>query len=143
MIRKLLWLIATVGMLTHAAYADVQTVSISANSGGGVVAYAMQAASYRRNNVRVQVTGRCDSACTLYLSLPRNRICVGQGAFFRFHAPSGTADVSEAQRFMMRKYPGWVRQWIAARGGLSNRLITMDYAYARKFLPDCAQLAAR
>jgi hypothetical protein len=68
---------------------------------------------------------------------------VGQGALFRFHSPSGSADLGNAREFMMRKYPAWVRHWIAARGGLSSKLITMDFAYARKFLPNCDQLAAR
>jgi hypothetical protein len=121
-----------------------RTVSVANNSGGSVVEFAIKAASYRKSRTRLQITGRCDSACTLYLTLPRTQLCVAPGAFFRFHAPqaSSQSDAKTAQNFMMRKYPGWVRQWITARGGLSRRLITMDYRYASKFVPSCTNQAA-
>jgi hypothetical protein len=42
-----------------------------------------------------------------------------------------------AQVYLMRKYPGWVKSWIARNGGLSGRLVTMNYSYASKFLRRC------
>ena len=41
----------------------------------------------------------------------------------------------------MKKYPDWVRNWIEVQGGLSSRLIKMDYAYASRFIPSCAAVA--
>jgi hypothetical protein len=38
---------------------------------------------------------------------------------------------------MMRKYPRSVRAWIAAQGGLSDRLATMSYGYAQNFMRTC------
>jgi hypothetical protein len=39
---------------------------------------------------------------------------------------------------MMRKYPKWVRAWIAAQGGLSDRLTAMSYEYASKCVQTCS-----
>lgn len=114
-------------------------LTIRNNSGGNVARFAMRVADLRRQGTRVRIAGRCDSACTLYLGLPGNQMCVSRGASFRFHAPyirSGKTSQA-AQRFMYASYPGWVRSWISSKGGLSRRLITMDYDYARRFLPEC------
>ncbi len=66
-------------------------------------------------------------------SLPTTR------SSFRFHAPTAKSakTVGLAQRFMYAKYPGWVRGWIAAKGGMTRRLITMDYTYASNFIKQC------
>lgn len=118
-----------------------KVVTIRGNSGGNVVKFAMQTARMQRDGTSVRFAGRCDSACTLYLGLPRDQMCLSPGAKFRFHAPIARSakTVAATQRYMYTKYPGWVRNWIAANGGLSKRLITMDYGYASKFIKPCAQ----
>lgn len=114
-------------------------VTIRGNSGGNVALFAIKTARMKRDGTNVRFAGRCDSACTLYLGLPREQTCVTPGAKFRFHAPTarsaGTA--AKARQFLYANYPGWVRGWIAANGGLNRRLITMDYSYARNFLREC------
>jgi hypothetical protein len=141
-----LWLIIStfvVAVFTaDAALAGSRTILVSGDSGGSVVDYAMRAASYQAGGGRMQFSGRCDSACTLYLSLPAKSVCVGSGAYFRFHLPQSAAGAGQATRFMMRQYPGWVRHWIATNGGLSSRLITMKASYARHFLPTCPETLA-
>ncbi|MGC4025511.1 MAG: hypothetical protein QM744_10370 [Mesorhizobium sp.] len=109
------------------------------DSGGYVVAYAMRVAKLKQDKKTLRFAGRCDSACTMYLGLPRNKVCVEPGAYFRFHRPMArsSATVAAATDFLMRSYPGWVRQWIAANGGLTSSLKTMNYSYASKFLPTC------
>ncbi|MCO5062830.1 MAG: hypothetical protein M9924_00285 [Rhizobiaceae bacterium] len=109
------------------------------DSGGYVVAYAMRVAELKRNERKLRFAGRCDSACTMYLGLPRNRVCVEPGAYFRFHRPTArsSATVAAATEFLMRSYPGWVREWIAANGGLTSTLKTMKYDHTRKYLPTC------
>ena len=109
------------------------------DSGGYVVAYAMRVARLKQDKKALRFAGRCDSACTMYLGLPRNKVCVEPGAYFRFHRPMArsSATVAAATEFLMRSYPGWVRQWIAANGGLTSSLKTMNYNYASKFLPTC------
>jgi len=44
--------------------------------------------------------------------------------------------------FMIRQYPAWVRDWIAQNGGLTDRLIRMDYSYAARYLRTCRVTSA-
>jgi hypothetical protein len=114
-------------------------ISISNNSGGYIVEYALRMASINRSGAKVRFTGRCASACTMFLGLPAHKMCIAPGASFRFHMPqAGSVRAThQAKRFLYRQYPGWVRSWIASRGGLSRSLITMDYSYASKFIRAC------
>ncbi len=114
-------------------------ITIRNSSGGNVAKFAIRAAKFERDGVTVRFAGRCDSACTLYLSLPRRQTCIAQGASFRFHAPIAKSHRSAkaAQNFMYASYPGWVRNWIAKHGGMTRRLITMEYAYAKNFMQGC------
>lgn len=129
----------------HAFQSSRKSVSISNNSGGMIVQFALKLAEYRDAGTLVKFSGRCDSACTLFLSLPKQQTCIKPGAYFRFHAPSARSSRSErsAQAFMMTKYPEWVRSWIQEKGGLSPRLFKMDYAYASRFIPSCEVVALR
>ena len=129
----------------HALQSSRKSVSISNNSGGMIVQFAIKLAEYRDAGTLIKFSGRCDSACTLFLSLPKQQTCIKPGAYFRFHAPSARSSRSErsAQAFMMTKYPDWVRSWIQAKGGLSSRLFKMDYAYASRFIPNCEVVALR
>ncbi len=121
-----------------------KSVSISNNSGGQIVHYALRAAKYRSNKTLVRFAGRCDSACTLYLGLPSHQTCIAKGAFFRFHAPSARNPRAQraAQNYLMKKYPGWVRSYISSRGGLGRQLVTMDYGYASQFIRSCSSRVA-
>jgi hypothetical protein len=114
-------------------------IVISGNSGGKIIHFALKVAQARQSRTLVRFAGRCDSACTLYLGLPSRQVCISEGAYFRFHAPVGrTARASAAARkYLMRKYPGWVRAFLARHNGLTNRLVTMDYSYARRFIKPC------
>lgn len=122
-----------------------KSVSIFNNSGGVIVLFALKLAEYRDSGTLVKFSGRCDSACTLFLSLPKQQTCITRGAYFRFHAPSASSSRSErsAQAFLMAKYPDWVRSWIEEKGGLSSRLFRMDHAYASRFIPGCGVVALR
>jgi hypothetical protein len=114
-------------------------VDIADDSGGFVAQYAIRMYTLKEARNELHFHGRCDSACTLFLALPPQQTCVSPGAYFRFHAPSAaTAEAIESvQTYMMKKYPRWVRSWILGQGGLSSQLITMDYAYASKFMRTC------
>lgn len=109
------------------------------NSGGYVAKFAIGMAKMKKQGTKVRFAGRCDSACTMYLGLPGKQTCISKGAYFRFHSPSARSSrtVAAAQRLMMARYPGWVRSWIASKGGLSRSLVTMDYGYASKFIGKC------
>ena len=149
-------LVACVALLTCGLFSTQATafglgdgsrpvVLISNNSGGNIAAFAADAAGYRSSGTSLQFTGRCDSACTLFLGLPSRQICVAPGAYFRFHSPSGVPARAEhvAQNYLMRKYPGWVRAWIGHNHGLSRQLMTMNYGYASQFVKTCPTFASR
>jgi hypothetical protein len=115
-------------------------VEIRDDSGGFVAEYALRLYEMREAKQQIEFVGRCDSACTLFLALPTEQTCVTEGAYFGFHAPSAPSASAAAAvaAYMMRKYPKWVRAWIVARGGLSDRLATMDFEYANKFMRTCS-----
>src|SRR5688572_5295291 len=45
-------------------------VSVKDDSGGNIAQYIIRTEEYRTAQMQVSFAGRCDSACTLYLSLP-------------------------------------------------------------------------
>lgn len=114
-------------------------VEVGNDSGGLVAVYALRLYEMKEAGRKVRFVGGCDSACTLFLALPADQTCLAEGAYFRFHAPTAPSVSAEAavRAYMMRKYPRWVRAWIAAQGGLSDRLATMSYAYAQNFIQTC------
>jgi hypothetical protein len=115
------------------------SVSIRNDSGGYVISYALKMMKLRESGRLVRFLGRCASACTLYLALPREQTCVSSGATFRFHAPYGGHRSGNAfmAAYMLKSYPDWVRSWIRENGGLSSRMIVMDYSYASQFMQTC------
>ena len=121
------------------------SVFVANNSGGNIANFAVEAAGYRSAGTHLKFTGRCDSACTLFLGLPSEQTCVSVGAYFRFHSPTASSSRSEhlAQNYLMRSYPGWVRSWIAQHHGLSHTLITMDYDVVSRHMPTCSTIAIR
>ena len=115
-------------------------LEITEDSGGLVAEYALRLYEMEEAKQKVEFVGRCDSACTLFLALPVEQTCITEGAYFRFHAPSAPAASSAAAvaRYLMRKYPHWVRAWIVSQGGLSDRLAMMSDDYANKFMRTCS-----
>lgn len=113
--------------------------TVRSDHGGVILSYAMRVNRYRESGTPVRFDGRCDSACTLYLSLPRSQTCIAPGASFGFHLPFGSSSEGdrEAAKYLLRQYPSWVRSWIRSKGGLSRTLKRMSYSHARRFLPRC------
>ena len=113
--------------------------TILQDGGGEVASYALQVRRAANSKQLIRFAGRCDSACTLYLQLPRSQTCILPGASFGFHLPSGGHERSNrrAARFLLNSYPGWVRSWIAGQGGLKSQLVRMDYGYARQYVRAC------
>jgi hypothetical protein len=118
---------------------------IGSDRGGYVVQYALRMLKLKQSGKPVQFAGSCQSACTIYLALPRSQTCIAPGSSFGFHAPYGSSSSGNrmARAYMLKSYPGWVRSWISSRGGLSSRVITMDYAYASKFMKPCGTAIAQ
>jgi hypothetical protein len=114
-------------------------LTIENEPGGYITDYAVRMMDWRAKGVSVRFTGSCDSACTLYLALPYEHTCITEGASFRFHAPIAETQHARriAEEYMLDTYPGWVRAWIEAMGGLSGELIRMDYQYAENYMQIC------
>lgn len=121
------------------AFPTSGSVSISGDRGGYVVVYALRMLKLKESGKPVQFRGRCDSACTLYLALPARQVCVAPKTSFNFHLPYGASASGNrfAASYMLRSYPSWVRNWIRSKGGLTNKMLSMNSAYASKFLPNC------
>jgi hypothetical protein len=65
---------------------NAETIQISDDRGGFVIAYQMHWAMLAPENVNVRIAGPCVSACTILLGyIPRGRICVGSRASLGFH----------------------------------------------------------
>jgi len=113
--------------------------TIRADKGGEVVTYALKVKRLERDGTPVRISGKCESACTLYLSLPENQICISRDASFSFHKPYGSSRRvnRSAANMMVSEYPLWVQDWLAFNGGLRTEMVVMDYDYARYFMRTC------
>lgn len=132
--RTIIAALLSVAITTPALTKDIV---IRNNNGGYVVQYNLKVAQALRNNDRIKFAGRCDSACTLYLSV--KNACVTPKANFGFHRPYGAGPKGNAaaEQLLMKSYPDWVRDWIRDNGGLTSGIKRMNYAYASKHLPTC------
>jgi hypothetical protein len=117
------------------------TIVISRDNGGNLVEYARMVTRARNANTFVRFQGQCASSCTLFLSLRSSQTCISRGASFVFHRAYGAQeDFNQwGTEYLIERYPDWVRRWINANGGLTSRLIRMDYAYASQFLRPCGR----
>ena len=135
LIARAIALLATILM---AFPANAET--IRQNPGGQIVVFALHVAQLRAAEEPVHFDGACDSACTLFLSLPAEQLCVTSRASFGFHLPYGVGAQQNAVAadYLISQYPDWVREWIEAHGGLSHTIIRMGADEAAQHLPLCA-----
>jgi len=124
-------------MIAFAGPAAAKTIMF--DNGGVIVRYIKDVDEARRSGDPVTFAGPCNSACTLYLSLPVSQLCIQPTASFGFHAAQHPR--AEVRRQMtdalLRKYPAWAKRWIDANGGLTTREIVMPASYAQRYLPSC------
>ena len=146
-LAKLGWTLKTMAIGLFAATlmilpANAETVS--GNPGGQIVTFALHVAKLRAADEPVYFDGECDSACTLYLSLPVEQLCVTPRASFGFHLPYGVGarKSAVAANYLLSQYPDWVRQWIEEHGGLSHNLMRMEADEVAEHLPICAGVQA-
>lgn len=113
--------------------------TVRGNPGGQIVVFALHVAELRAAAEQVRFEGACDSACTLYLSLPAEQLCITARASFGFHLPYGVGAQQNAvaANYLISQYPDWVRQWINAHGGLSHGIIRMGAEEAAEHIPLC------
>jgi hypothetical protein len=89
---------------------------------GLIMEYAIRLEKFRKSGKQVRFSERCVSACTMLL-LPGSQTCIPPGSTFGFHMLFESSDNgnAEAERFLMRSYPSWVRNWVRERGGLQKK----------------------
>ncbi|MEP6565760.1 MAG: hypothetical protein ABJB10_11535 [Mesorhizobium sp.] len=118
--------------------------TVRRNPGGQIVTFALHVAELRAADEPVHFDGACDSACTLYLSLPAEQLCVTPRASFGFHLPYGIGVKQNAfaANYLLSQYPDWVRQWVDEHGGLSHTIMRMGADEVAMHLPICAGVRA-
>ena len=114
-------------------------VHIHQDLGGSVVAYARKVSLIRKKGRMVQISGRCDSACTLFLALPPSQICINPGASFGFHRAYGSTKFMNdwGTRYLQKSYPKWVNNWLRRKGGLNNSVKRVSFATASRHIARC------
>lgn len=126
-------------VIVSAAFAGPNIVTIRYDPGGLILQYLIKMKKYEKAGTHIRFTGKCFSACTLYLALPANRLCVTPKTEFSFHLPYGStkAGNKKAVDLLMKNYPSWVRNWIHSSGGLTVGFKTMKYDYVKRFIKTC------
>lgn len=113
-------------------------IQVEADPGGSIAARAAQIEQIRRSGAQVRIVGRCNSACTMYLGLPRSQVCVAPGARLGFHSayywPSQRFPAPEATAQMMGYYPDFVR---ARLQPLTSKMQYMTGASLLPFMRRC------
>ena len=123
---------ATISLSVSSTSASA-AVRIVGDYGGQIGPYLEQFAALRHSGEQVIIDGPCLSACTMVLGvIPRDRICVTPRARLGFHAAWNPGDNGVPVRsnggtqLLMEIYPQHVRQWIARRGGLKQRMVYLS-----------------
>ena len=117
---------------------------ITRDHGGYVEEYKTKYKRVREKGERVIIDGICNSACTLVLGIvPRSKICVTRRATLGFHAawmpgPNGKPVKSAVgTQALWDMYPAHVRQWIEARGGLTQKMMFLRGRELMSMYPEC------
>lgn len=135
-------MLASCTTTTQASKSYSRTFQIHRDYGGYVLDYEIKKEEYKRTNVYIEFMGNCESACTMYLGLPKDRICVGPNAKFGFHRPyvEGRNDPiqdKKAEAWLIKRYPKWVRKWIKSTGGLKKDIVYIPDSIVRENVRAC------
>ena len=96
--------------------------TVSGDPGGRVDLRAEKIRELILENAQVRIVGRCNSACTMYLGVPRH--CVGPKAVLGFHGPTTSRrtvplpkpDFDHWSRVMALHYPEPLKSWFMKTG---------------------------
>jgi hypothetical protein len=127
---KLLTGLLAAVLLLAGVGASHAVVRIADDRGGRIGTYVDKYQGLRTSGETVIIDGLCASACTIVLgAVSPDKICVTSHAELGFHAAwdfgaNGRAVTNtEATHMLYSMYPQAVKRWIAARGGLTPRMI--------------------
>jgi hypothetical protein len=131
----------------NSSNAATRPYKIYNDHGGLVVDKYSHFLKLKNQGRQLKILGNCDSACTIALFVHED-ICIGKKAKFRFHSSFvksrdsrgkeyDDVSVKVINQWLMLNYPDWVEEHINLYGGLSKKLITIDYNIAKKYLKTC------
>ncbi|MFC6445511.1 hypothetical protein [Shinella zoogloeoides] len=131
--------LATTAVTAGAVSEAPSFYTVRNDHGGVIVDYAIKAAQLEQTGQTVKFAGRCDSACTLYLGISEDQLCVTPSARFGFHLPFGSSSQGNrfATTYLLKKYPRWVIGWLRDNGGLNRNLKVMPYEYVSQHIRPC------
>ena len=92
----------------------IAATSTPYSKGGRTRDFAVDVQKYRQSGELFRIRAHCQSACTMFLSLPN--ACVEPSARLLFHTaktPQGTSD-------MINSYNGKLRAYLSARGAMDT-----------------------
>jgi hypothetical protein len=95
--------------------------------GGILLEHVNRWIALARSGDDVEIRGPCTSACTMIMAyVPKERLCLGDYASLQFHlvrfADTGKMDLASSL-WMLNRYPGNIRDWLMARGGVASMSI--------------------
>ena len=143
--RSRLFFVLALYLALGSAAPALADVRILASPGGEVGSFLRLFSMLRESGERIVIDGPCISACTLVLStIPKERICVTRRAVLGFHGArlidreGNEYKVPRSLNTAVTEvYPKPVQEWIARRGGLSRKLITLRGAELYRYYPRC------
>lgn len=118
-------------------------IIIDMDRGGSLEIRLAEIADLRRSGQSVEISGECDSACTMYLGLPQT--CVHPSAILGFHGPQSQMygiglppdEFEYWSQIMGSHYPPTLRRWYLSKG----RNLTVGIYQIRG--PDLIRMGAR
>lgn len=129
-------------LLATPALASVGPHVVRMDPGGLVFERQREVDARRAARQPVVIDGVCNSACTMYLSLPGT--CITHNASMLFHdafdPARGNALVPAFTNVVMRHYPAALRAYLAQRGFVpgSGVEVTLSYSELARFVRTCA-----
>jgi hypothetical protein len=106
--------LAAAGVLAAALWFQPATMVIQSDRGGNVEARVHQIEQLRKAGTKVEIRGRCDSACTMLIGLPK--ACVAHTARLGFHGP-------QSQYYGISLSPHQFEYWSRVMAGYYPRAI--------------------
>lgn len=123
---------ALLAAASHSACAA--TITITDDPGGSLPEYADRYSRMALRSDRLVISGRCASACTLFLVyVPSDRVCATPSAKLQFHRTSGPL----GSGWLLSHYPVKLSRWITSQGGLTETVITLQGSGLRELVRPC------
>ncbi len=103
---------------------DANVYRVYNDGGGYIFDYIKNVETFKEHGTLVVINGQCYSACTLYLTLPPEQLCVTSEAVFGFHEAKVKNRRNEAAtKYMFNEMPQWAKRML---GRLTPKLVKIS-----------------